>query len=433
MTCFLNKPLTSNLDTEPVVNWITGIYGGVTAGLRNDPDIITKFAALEEGTDAAESGGDVWKHLRSVSNKPVHIRMLSGEEEGYYEWLGHNWGSLLGFTNNENNKLEVQGNLKNTFTMGGASAQIAVVTDHPMNTLDNTFYFHIGEDKYWIYANSIMWGGSTRLRNMVEKYAKTLDSSFELRTYRMVDDPVPAERKQNPVNINELLPKEGQAPADGKKKLMDNFFKNNDDLLCGDICQSPACGPDDRRLYKGLCVMGFHFPTPTQWLTHKFVGLDYFPLSGEGGCLVGKAGESIDLNIGDEGKACDDPTTYQNAKLLTDKDKKKAGKAKIWWNQKKPGVTLPFIGRFFNKLITSATTAKVPFANNPELSGGESIGWEAIWATMWLHGRFQGFADRAAAETTATEFRRNLGGLKGEYTLGPLTIPAHFGTPEDKQ
>jgi len=424
MTCFLNKPLESNSDTKPVKEWITAIYGGVTAGLRNDPDIITKFAALEEGTDAAESGGEVWRHLKSESGKPVHIRMLSGEEEGYYEWLGHNWGSLTKFTNKEANKMKVQGNLKNIFTMGGASAQIAVVTSHPMNTLDNTFYFHIGEDKYWIYANSIMWGGSTRLTNMVEKYAKSLDPAFELRTYRMVDDP--AKPKQNPVLVNQPLPKEG--PAENKKPIMDNFFKDNDNLLCGDICQSPACGPDDRRLYKGICVMGFHFPTPTQWLTHQFVGLDYTPLTGSDGCLELKGSDGINLEISDEGKKCDDPTKYQDAGEL-----KKLKRPKVWWNQKKPSVTLPFYGRFFKKLITSAADASVPFATKPELSKGESIGWEAIWATMWLHGRFQGFADRAAAETTAAEFRRNLGGLKGEYTLGPLTIPAHFGTPEDKQ
>lgn len=417
MTCFLNKPLESNSDTKPVKEWITAIYGGLTAGLRNDPDIITKFADLEEGTDAAESGGDVWRHLKSESGKPVHIRMLSGEEEGYYEWLGHNWGSLLEFTNKEADKLKVQGKLKNIFTMGGASAQIAVVTSHPMNTLDNTFYFHIGEDKYWIYANSIMWGGSTRLTNMVEKYAKSLNPSFELRTYRKVDDQ--AEPQQNPVSVNQ--------PTD-PKPIMDNFFKDNNELLCGDICQSPACAPDDRRLYKGICVMGFHFPTPTQWLTHQFVGLDYTPLTGKGGCLL-KGSDGINLEISDEGKGCDDPTKYQDAVEL----KKKGWKAKVWWNQKKPSVSLPFYGRFFKKLITSAADASVPFATKPELSKGESIGWEAIWATMWLHGRFQGFADRAAAETTATEFRRNLGGLKGEYTLGPLTIPAHFGTPEDKQ
>eukprot|EP00492_Amphilonche_elongata_P003135 TRINITY_DN3446_c0_g1_i1.p2 TRINITY_DN3446_c0_g1~~TRINITY_DN3446_c0_g1_i1.p2 ORF type:complete len:50 (-),score=6.33 TRINITY_DN3446_c0_g1_i1:432-581(-) len=47
---------------------------------------------------------------------------------------------------------------------------------------------------------------------------------------------------------------------------------------------------------------------------------------------------------------------------------------------------------------------------------------------MWMHGKFQGFPNLNNPEGHR---RRNLGGLKGEYTLGPLTIPAHFGTPED--
>jgi len=190
--------------------------------------------------------------------------------------------------------------------------------------------------------------------------------------------------------------------------------------------------------------MGFHFPSPKQWLTHQFIGnRDYTPLKDTVKCMKqGTTSEKVLLNFG---KECD--------KLKTDKEYRKKIKEtigkqkayKFWWNKNNPTVTLPFYGRFWRQLLMDAQTkdqkletdAKEVIPQDPKLeySTGKEKSWSAVWATMWMHGRFQGFTDleRDAAETAVNGFRRNLGGLKGEYTLGPLTIPAHFGTPEDKQ
>jgi len=416
MSCFLDMDVPSGgekQEVKKVKQYISGIYGGVTAGLRNDPDIATKGPkALAEGTEDG-TGGDVWRILKSLSGMSPHLRMLSGEEEGYYEWLGFNWQTLRDFGDKTKGDYMqvVQDGLKNTLSIGGASAQIAIPTAQPMNTLDNTFYFHIGADKYWIYANSIMWGGTTRLANMVKKYA---GKDLHIKE----DDGTP------PVNLGTENPKK-LVKKDGKNpSIMGGFFEENNQLLCGDICQEPGC--EERRLYKGVCVMGFHFPDPQQWLTTHFLGSkDFEPLIGTGanGCLTNSRNPpptppTIDLKFNEN---CDDPVY------------KAKGFGGGWWDTVKPTVTLPFYGRFFNELLKDTTYSEKTL----EYSKADDLSWGAIWAAMWMHGKFQGFPNltpvRNAAEMTANEFRRNLGGLKGEYTLGPLTIPAHFGTPEDKQ
>jgi len=509
MGCFLKKELKGKKEGKKIPVYIDGIYGGFTAGLRNDPDITKKLGALETrkvlsleiavtgvtrdkkeqvcdsiasalggvstycsllgarvpdsvpgdrrrrledstlymeasvadgnaeklaeqaissgfvssltglpedtavssvtSSTSNENKGFIKETLTALLNekpdgqKPkVHIRMLSGEEEGYYEWLGFNWEALRGFTKDKDSteSKNAQKELKNTFTIGGASAQIAIPTTQPMNTLDNTYYFHIGDNTYWIYTNSLIWGGGMRLANMMEEYAKSFNKNFPFRI-----------KKKKAINLNAV---------ENEKPIVDMFFDDNQSLLCGDICTKHEC--NNKRLYQGLCVMGFHFPDLTQWLTYQFVGnKDYSKLTdGNGRCLEKVGENAIDLGFLDK---CDDPELY---KTNTELDTK-------WWSQHKPTVTLPFYGRFWHLLRVDANHDShqrqlgMPVKNKLELSHGDDINWSAIWAAVWLHGQFQGFP------LAYDKKRRHLAGLKGEYTLGPLTIPAHFGTPEDEQ
>jgi len=79
MGCFLK----SKFMDKKIGENIYAIFGGATAGLRNDPEIEKKLPAFEQGK------GAIWNILtKLVPGKEVHIRMLSGEEESYYEWLG---------------------------------------------------------------------------------------------------------------------------------------------------------------------------------------------------------------------------------------------------------------------------------------------------------------------------------------------------------
>lgn len=379
MKCFLNKELTSGSPpvSKPIKDYISGTYGGVTAGLRNDPDIKKKFAVLHEET------GEIWSQIKEVTGKPVHLRMISGEEEAYYEWLSYNWDTLRKYENNKGRMQEVQDELKNIMTIGGASAQIAIPTAHPMNTLDHTYYFHIGVDKYWVYANSIMWAGSTRFNTLIEEYKKDFGGSPSV------------------------------------KEVNDDFFKKNNEVLCSDIVKFGDKLKVDQ-LYSGLCVMGFHFPSANQWLTNQFVGnQDWGQLGGkkdQGFCMEKGSGESVKMNFND---ACD---SIDKAKL---KANSREGKLGSWWNKDRPQTTLPLWGRFWNKL-TNAAESDFP-GGMIEYSKAKQKSWGAVWAAMWLHGKFQGFPNL----DNPNNIRRNLGGLKGEYTLGPLRIPAHFGTPED--
>jgi len=263
--------------------------------------------------------------------------------------------------------------------------------------LDHTYYFHIADDKYWIYANSIMWGGSKRLKTVVEEYQTAKTAATAGQAAAIVAD-------------STLTPSDASQRASATlTTLNEEFFQMNDRLLCADIYK-----PNTRQtqLYKGLCVMGFHFPSTTQWLTNKFVGNKKWDiLTGKPGvdaaCMaVGSVTGSVKLNFNDK---CDD---------LSD-EVKRAIKGPFF-AQDFPRTLLPFWGRFWNKLIQAESLTGDKML---ELKEGEEKNWSAVWAAMWLHGRFQGFPN--------LEKRRNLGGLKGEYTLGTLTFPAHFGTPED--
>lgn len=375
MKCILDhEPM--GVGSKKIKELITATYGGITAGLRNDPLIRNKFEAFKEGTTAtadSQTGGDVWHFMKVQTGKPVHLRMISGEEEAYYEWLSFNWDTLQAF---ENGSPINSNDLKNTLSIGGASAQIAVPTVHPMSTLDHTYYFHIGVDKYWIYANSIMWAGTTRLKTMYEEFG-----------------------------FGTTL--EGTA-------LDDEFFNKNNELLCSDIfsiqttaeaAETLTLGP--KQLYKGVCVMGFHFPSADQWITNQFLGSkDWNQMVGKGGCMeAGKTGGQVNL---DWDKKCDGLT----------KAAVRSKAADPFWAKNNPKTLLPFWGRFFHKMIETGYPD-----GSLDYSLGAEKSWSAVWAAMWMHGKFQGFPNLKG--------RRNLGGLKGEYTLGPLTIPAHFGTPED--
>jgi len=386
MKCFLDKELTSGTTTKSITQYISGTYGGITAGLRNDPKIKEKLAAFQEGTTAG-TGGAVWSLLKKQTKKPVHLRMISGEEEGYYEWLSFNWDTLQQFENKKPIMMAIQNKLKNTLTIGGASAQIAIPTVQPMSTLDHTYYFHIGVDKYWIYANSIMWAGSTRLKTMVEEF----NTVFKDQT------------TEEPTTLD------------------DAFFEKNDKLLCSDIYNvKPTNEPGETQtlgetqLYKGLCVMGFHFPNATQWLTHQFVGnKDWKLLTGkhDDECMVKGTIGDVKLDFYNH---CDGLTEAEGLKIKN-----------YFWLKNYPKTLLPFWGRFWYKLIAAETGFQED--GMLEYTKTEEKSWSAVWASMWMHGKFQGFPNL----DNPNGLRRNLGGLKGEYTLGPLTIPAHFGTPED--
>jgi len=208
--------------------------------------------------------------------------------------------------------------------------------------------------------------------------------------------------------------------AEGVKELMNDFFKKNDNLLCSDIYNydNEETIYKQTQLYKGFCAMGYHFPSFNQWLTKQFVGSkDWAMLTIDIGCIEdGTTGVKLNFHEG-----CDSAAFDPNLKADIE------SKDEHWWSKEKPLTTLPFYGRFFHKLLAAATDEEKP---KFEYSNGKEKSWSAIWAAMWMHGRFQGFPNLAKA---ANGHRRNLGGLKGEYTLGPLTIPAHFGTPEDKQ
>jgi hypothetical protein len=228
-----------------------------------------------------------------------------------------------------------------------------------------------------------MWAGSTRFNTLIEEYKKDFGGSPSV------------------------------------KEVNDDFFKKNNEVLCSDIVKFGDKLKVDQ-LYSGLCVMGFHFPSANQWLTNQFVGnQDWGQLGGkkdQGFCMEKGSGESVKMNFND---ACD---SIDKAKL---KANSREGKLGSWWNKDRPQTTLPLWGRFWNKL-TNAAESDFP-GGMIEYSKAKQKSWGAVWAAMWLHGKFQGFPNL----DNPNNIRRNLGGLKGEYTLGPLRIPAHFGTPED--
>lgn len=118
-----------------------------------------------------------------------YARVISGEEEAIYGWVGVNFvrGSLL--KSSEGSGTVLNPNLTNgALEMGGASAQISFWQDN-MDIMSNLFKIQIGQGKHWnVYTHSHLTFGINEAWNRMGAFLSTRYSGDNV-AGKYVDNP----------------------------------------------------------------------------------------------------------------------------------------------------------------------------------------------------------------------------------------------------